>query len=667
MDPFACHPAIQRLQRQLDATGSASHREFVLQQIGRIKERCLSLAERRGHAPFPVLPTATPCDKGLWLGDLPGGAHFVLAGGRLVDTTILLGRPGTGKSLQQDRWACALNAQGVTACMVDNKLLSHDQSRRHPFAQLGPLEAAISLRRAAFMEDGPMWALLLRLLEQVAYLQFGAAELSDAYAALRKDLGTDAELCLAHVAHAVNLKLEAEKKKRPYATRYLESAVAAARRVLDVDGGLFSATGCVPLERLLDGSVCVHLSQASPEAARLYSALHAYLQVQRARQQERSDRSLHVLYMLDDSRLLLGGSSRKDSLDVQANQDLWDKAASAGIGLVAAVQSLSDLPDAIVNEAGNLLMIGPQSPGDLYRLRSRLGLSAAQQEWLQHMPLHQGVAHLRRHEFTAPFPLSMPGPDTLPPVNVTRQAQLEAKALLLDGVCPTKWQPPVAASASPLKSGNSDKERPPKAKQLPPQAVTLLKSIAQHPHLLISEAVAVAFTEDVHGRTLRGWVQMLEAAGYARIHKLGNAQPIELLDAVASVVGKIPKLSGRGHFLHNWLMARAATYHTTLGATVRIEHGVDSGRIDVYARLPAGQVVLIEVMMSLSNLESTLAKLGTHTADQRLILCASSAEAAKIKSAIGKRDWPAAAPQVQTAQAFIRQSKSKLVEAVKPR
>jgi hypothetical protein len=667
MDPFACHPAIQRLQRQLDATGSASHREFVLQQIGRIKDRCLALAERRGHAPFPVLPVTTPADTGLWLGDLPGGNPCVLPLSRLVDSTILLGRPGTGKSLQQDRWACALNARGVTTCMVDNKLLPHDHSRRHPFARLNPLEAAIALRRTPSMDDGPMWALLLRLLEQIAYLQFGAAELNDAHAALRKDLGADTELCLAHVAHAVNLKLEAEKKKRPYATRYLESAVAAARRVLDVDGGLFSATGCVPLERLLGHSVCVHLCQVSPAAARLYFALHAYLNVQRARQQGRSDRALQVLYMLDDSRLLLGGSSRKDSLDVQANQDLWDKAASAGIGLVAAVQSLSELPDAIINEAGNLLMIGPQSPGDLYRLRGRLGLSAAQQEWLQHMPLHQGVAHLRRHAFTAPFPLSMPGPDTLPPVNVTRQVQLEAKALLLSGVCPTKWQAPVAASTSPLKPGKREDDKPAEAKQLPPQAATLLKTVAQHPHLLVSEAVSVAFADDTHGRTLKQWVQMLEAGGYIRVHKLGNTQPVELHDVAASVVGKIPKLTGRGHFLHNWLMARTTSYYTTLGATARTEYGVDSGRIDVYARLPAGQVILVEVMMSLSNLESTLDKLAAHAADQRIIITASSAEAAKIKAAIGKREWLDATPQVQTAQAFIRQTKSKLLESIKPR
>ena len=649
-------PVLQRLATRLDRSLSTTMRQSVERAITRREGLLTSRAERDNHRAFPLLPPAGTFNGPILMGHSPTGEPIGLSPDDFTRLTIVMGAPGTGKSLLAASIIEALQARGIWIFTTDAK---SPPNTVLPMSvpMLEPSEAAITLDAPPGQSHDQWLTRLLHLIESSVYLSSGSTHIRTLIDELMRNGRNPRSLCLAELTHILHRR--AQKTRNFKEQGHMQSAATALDRLSQADGGMFSSTSMLSWTKRLTTSHGLWLRGTPTEAARVLTGASLYGAICHQHHLGINDRRLHGLCVLDDARPLIFNTNKQTTSGVNPFLNWIDISQSAGISCCLLVQSLAEIPAYLVNAASNLLLIGPIDGNELMYLRPRLELDADQTSHLIHQPKYHAVLHCRHAEFTLPFPLRLPGPAYALPLAEAQQRQTQALQDLLANHQPQRWTPPAtqpqsaqsqrgsqtrpAASrpaASPSAASPSAATRTP-ASAAPAAATStstpttpldadahrLLTAIFDHPHWLQSE---FSTHLKIQGRQLTVLRDELAnaPAPLITIHHLGRYRLLEPTPHAAQRIGRtFAPLPGRGSYPHRWLQARIARWLEQTCATVAVEHPWQSDHLDVYARSNTGDHICYEVVLSTGNLDDVLRKLANFPGDSLLIVL--DAKAAK--------------------------------------
>ncbi len=617
-------------------------------------------AGHNGHEAFPVVPRPEVLTGDVHLADLPDGSPARIDRDRLNGLTIVLGAPGSGKSVMVGRLIETLRRAGIWILATD---LKGDDQPAHALPVLEPREAAITTSPPPGLEAGVWFTKLLWLLESSSFIDYGALFIRREHERLTGI--SRSEISFAELAAALQIQVRTSRVFKEQG--YLATAAAALDRMTTGDGGLFSSASMLPWSTRLAHPHALHLSRTTALAARLavLATLHAYILSGPVRQ--RTGRALGGLAVLDDARALIRESSLRSTSGVEPFQHAFDTGQSAGLGVLVVAQNLAELPRDLLASADNMILCGPVEGSEVTRLRDRLELTSEQAAYLQHQEAFRALVHLRAGAWTHPFPVRLL-PCAADP-GALAQERMDAKADLLAGFSTTPWTPATAAAGTPPPSatnpvtkqgttqGTMPNTAPPPA--LDPAAHRCLGTILAKPYLLQSE---IGKRCGVAGREITATRDALEAAGLVAVHKLGRLVLWEPLEPAARRLGvTFAPLSGRGGHPHRWLCHRIAAWARACGADAFLEHDWHGRRLDVLIRHPNATRAAYEVVLSNSNLDDTLEKLAAFGADTSVVIVADRKAVDRVRRRCGGAGlFQAQLPAILTVQQIIQQTAARI-------
>lgn len=387
----------------------------------------------------------------------------------------------------------------------------------------------------------------------------------------------------------------------------------------------------------------VYLGTVPAEAARVAVLLtaQAYIAEQRAR--HRTSRETTGLLLLDDARVVLKSIGRMGQAAVEPFQHVLDTAQSAGLGVIACVQSSTELGETLLTNADTLILVGPQDGHDLLSLQPRLQLSSDQRETLLHQKPGHAVIHSRSHAYSHPFPLTLAPPDLLPSASDALARQQTGRAALLGGHVVDLWRPSASVADPPTPAAPRAPEAvqaestAPKSPQrgpepLNPDAHRLLLSVLQSPHLLQTEHGKAC---GIQGRELTALRDELVSRGLLRVNRCLRYTLLEATREGAAHMGIEHKpLAGVGTFPHRFLQERLRYTLAQTHPRVVVEHTERDARYDVYAETREGERLAVEIVLDVSTLERALEKLRRFNGAGRLIVPDAGTAARTRKSAL---------------------------------
>ncbi|TVQ52805.1 MAG: AAA family ATPase [Phycisphaerales bacterium] len=658
-------PHLQRLATRQERSLSTSMRQSIERAITRREGMLISRAERNNHRAFPILPPDDAFTGPILMGHTPAGQPVGIRPDDFTRLTILLGSPGTGKSLLAASIIEALQAHGIWILTTDAK---SPPNTVLPMSvpMLEPHEAAITLDAPPGQSHDQWLTRCLHLIESSVYLSSGSTHVRTLIDELMRNGRSPHAICLAELAHILHCRAKAKGNLKEQ--QHLQSAATALDRLSQADGGLFSSTTMLPWTKRLTTSHGLWLRGLAAETSRVATLATMYAAINRQHHLGINDRRLHGLCVLDDARGLIFDTKKPTISGVNPFLEATDVAQSVGISVMLLIQSLAEVPSYLVNAASNLLLIGPIDGNELMYLRPRLELNQEQSSFLVHQPRFNAVLHCRHADFTLPFPLRLPGPAYVLSEAEAAQRQQHAKAQLLANYHPQRWSPqsPAATAATtsaPTRSPAHNAATPSTTSHIPAStpppldadAHALLVTLARHPYMLQAELGNAA---GLRGRHLTHLRDELAAQQLLTVHKLSRFQLWELTRDAAQRIGvTYSPLPGRGGYTHRWLQARIANWLKQSHPTVAVEHPWQSGHLDVYARSATGDQIAYEVVLSTSNLDDVLAKLASFLGDTFIVVTDNAAAQPIRKQIAANPLFHQSAPTVMTLAKLIAQTK----------
>jgi hypothetical protein len=668
-------PMLQRLATRLDRSLDRGLRGSIERAITRRETMLISRAERNNHRAFPLLPQTGTFNGPILMGHTPTGEPIGLSPDDFTRLTIVMGAPGTGKSLLAASIVEALQTRGIWIFITDAKSPANTVL---PFGipMLDPHEAAITLAAPPGQSHDQWLTRTLHLIESSTYLSSGSTHIRRIIDELMRNGRSPHSICLAELAHILHHR--AQKTRNFKEQGHLQSAATALDRLSQADGGMFSSTSMLPWTDRLSTSHGLWLRGLPTEAARVATLATLFAAISHQHHLGINDRRLHGLCVLDDARPLIFNTNKQTTSGVNPFLEVVDTAQAVGISVMLLIQSLAEVPQYLVNAASNLLLIGPIDGNELIHLRPRLELDADQTSHLIHQPKYHAVLHCRHVDFTLPFPLRLPGPAYVLSNNDARQKQQRARQQLLANYQPQRWSPPASQPqpAKPQRSGQaspaaSQPATRTAASAAPPAATStstptapldsdahrLLTALFDHPHWLQSE---ISTHLKIQGRQLTALRDDLAnaPAPLITIHHLGRFRLLEPTPHAAQRVGRtFASPPGRDSFAHRWLQARIAAHLKKSHTTVAVEHPVQTYHLDVYARTANGDQICYEVVLSTGNLDDVLGKLANFPGDCCLIVADAKAAKAITQRIAANPLFNQRPPTILTVNKIVAQTK----------
>jgi hypothetical protein len=631
---------VRRFRRNAEQSLSPTVRRMYERAARRRVQHLHEAALTNEHEAFALLPGVDDgIDRGeILLGQTPAGMHVRLGLDALCCRTVILGIPGSGKSVLASRLVDRTSQRGVWVFATDAKS-SPTTVLRHGVPMLGPAEATLTMATPPGFSENTWLTMLLWLFESTLYLSYGSQHIRRAYEAIRQRCESDS-ICLTQLAALVHSRIRRTKGNYKELSQ-LQTAAMVLDRLSKADLGLFSSTSMVPWKRRLRRSHGVWLRGVPAESGRIFTLATLYAAIGREHAlNTHGSRQLRSLFVLDDARTLVRSAGHhQQTSGTDPFLHAVDVGQSAGLGTVVVIQNLDELDPGFLVGADNLILCGPVDMNDVNKLRHRLQLTPEQADYLAHQPRYHALVHLRSHEYSYAFPVQLAGPEHCLSEDEARTLQVRNRQQLLAGFKPSKWAPqtePIeqaeikASSPEQIPGGPASPHC--SSVQLDPQPHRCLVTILHNPWLLQSELAKIV---GIGGRVITSIRNHLEQRGYVKQHKLGRYVLWEPLEVGATAVGmKLRNLAGRGSYAHRWLQARIEAWLEQQAAQVKVEAECGHGRIDVLATMSDGSRTAYEIMLSDGNLVTTLDKLAELDASSSVVVCVDTEAARRIQRLI---------------------------------
>lgn len=642
-------PIIRAARARADRSLSDSLRRASERAALRREQRLITRAERNGHPAFPVTPEPRLFGYGprtffsgpLTLGHTPGGDPIGLWADALNTLTLVIGPPGSGKSIFLARLINALHESGIW-CFITDAKSPPGTILPVQIPMLEPGQACLTLSHPSGFTREQWIVKLLHLIESTTYLSSGAIHIREMIAALRDE--DRARLSFAQIGHRMLQKAKSARRFREQT--HLDAAAIAMARLSQGDSGLFSSTSMIPWARRLSRSHGLWLRGLPAESARVVTLATIFAAMGRLACESSGERKLKGLAVLDDARLLVHDLNKQTTSGLNPFLEVCDLAQSSGLGIVLAVQSLAEIPSHLIAAASNLVLVGPMDGKELGQLSPSLELDEAQTHHLIHQHKFHAVLRCRAcEEFSHALPLVLEGPESLPSHTEAAASQRESLDELLRGFNPVRWSASTPLHPTPdqncqshtspdpepattrndpagegssgfgpdkPEAGTTEREdddasaRQTSSDLLSPTAAAALRTLVGHSHLM---QVELGRARNLAGRKLTVTRRELEENGCIRVHSLSRYviwQPTE--EGARRVNEQFTPLAGRGSYPHRWLQHRIRIWLTQSAAEVQIEYPWRGKHLDVFARNPDGALIAYEVVLSLGNLDELVSK-----------------------------------------------------------
>ena len=429
--------------------------------------------------------------------------------------------------------------------------------------------------------------------------------------------------------------LAAVKRRR---SKYAESTAAALEMACNALGGTVEySQGWDPTSLLLKSASALAVNSVPhADAARfcidvLMEYLHASL-----RALGPNDGTPQFLTVLDDGHRYMAKANERDAMTPLSDHLLIVRQAGLRYALVS--QSPSDVARAVFSQSGIIIQVGPMTAADDVRtIAGAMGLPPSAIERLQQTNQREFVARENLGRCKQAFggkvrELVRTG---IPITDAYRLACMQP----LYNALPSHPAIPLQQVEKAL--GLDVKGVVPAVKVSPKQtdAQTLAADILAHPWDFVTERYTRLKLSAGKGNAAKK--QLLDQ-GWVREHAVptGPGSPSTLLeplpDLAQALEAQLPN-SGKGGFLHAFVQQAVVKKLKTTGHTqVRTETAFGSKLVDVTAVDQSGQIIGVEVSVSLSNLVDNLAKdFFCQPAFARLIaVCVDSAKAREAKRLI---------------------------------
>lgn len=531
---------------------------------------------------WPQTPWAL-ADEGFVFGCMPSGASAILPKSSMNGMTLCVGMPGSGKTSLMSLIAMQAASLGIGTSFITHK---DSGSATHGLAQLSANNAALDLYPPDGATKSDYFAHLLGALENVYFLNYGS------HLILRELDSLEKPCCWSQILHA----LEQRRFKDARQAGYQQAAMSALRRLTANDGGLFSTAQGLSWDKRFQIPHEVNLFGISPDQIRYYLSiiLWSYLRWTGARRL--SDRTLTHLILVDDARLIFRERNQPTADVILHNIDVSN---AGGGGLTICSQNCHAIDVAYLQSASVVVLIGPQTPEDVGKMRARMQLSSNQSQYLITQPQYHAVLHVRGAE---PIPIKLLDPLTFTPKNIGDLSQHRTR-LMLDGYHPKLWEPP-AEDKHEEKGSTSTAAKPTdkdaQSETVPATYVAAIATLLKSPWMLQSEWKKAA------GLSTKDITQMMTHCLIKR-YALGRTVFFETTEHTAKVCKlHLPRLPGVGGYKHRWLVARIKAYHEKQGSKGRTEVTLGTQRIDLVVESQDGSKTAYEVMLSDSNLSETI-------------------------------------------------------------